>query len=168
MKNVIIAALLGVLLGATGFWFLLQGREDPAVKRAERAAERTMSQAKETVSGAAADLKAALAPKLEALELRAQDIQEELQRTGKVVRRKARDLGEAALDATADARTTAAVMAKLAADRELSALTISVNTTHGRVTLSGTVSSPELIGKTMLLALETEGVRDVISTLQVK
>jgi len=54
------------------------------------------------------------------------------------------------------------------ADRELSALSISVNTTEGVVTLSGTVSSSENVSKAMLLAMETDGVREVISTLQVK
>ena len=52
--------------------------------------------------------------------------------------------------------------------RELSALSISVNTTAGVVTLSGFVNSTEDISKAMLLALETDGVREVISTLQVK
>ena len=54
------------------------------------------------------------------------------------------------------------------ADKDLSALSISVNTTSGIVTLSGTVSSPEHISKAMLLAMETEGVREVVSTLQVR
>ncbi|MGQ9695827.1 MAG: BON domain-containing protein [Thermodesulfobacteriota bacterium] len=56
----------------------------------------------------------------------------------------------------------------LAADPDLSALSISVSTAAGRVTLSGTVGSPELIGKAVALALETEGVREVVSTLKVK
>jgi osmotically-inducible protein OsmY len=43
-----------------------------------------------------------------------------------------------------------------------------VNTTRGVVTLSGTVSSEAKIGKAMLLALQTEGVQEVISTLQIK
>jgi len=36
------------------------------------------------------------------------------------------------------------------------------------VTLSGTVASPEHISKAMLLAMETGGVREVVSTLQVQ
>jgi osmotically-inducible protein OsmY len=83
------------------------------------------------------------------------------------VRRKARDIGEAAADAAVDARATAAIKTKLAADPDLSALRISVSTTAGRVTLSGMVSSYEFIGKAMAMALDTEGVREVISTLQV-
>jgi len=36
------------------------------------------------------------------------------------------------------------------------------------VTLSGNVSNSKLIGKAMALALETDGVREVASTLKVK
>ncbi|HEY9175420.1 MAG TPA: BON domain-containing protein, partial [Verrucomicrobiae bacterium] len=71
-------------------------------------------------------------------------------------------------DATADARTTAAIKARYVADSRLSALRISVNCTDGRVTLSGTVSSVEDISHAMLLAMESAGVREVVSTLQVK
>ena len=43
-----------------------------------------------------------------------------------------------------------------------------MNTTEGVVTLSGSVNSAEDISKAMLLAMDTDGVREVISTLQVK
>lgn len=102
------------------------------------------------------------------LDLRTNDIKEELARTGQVIRRKARDAGQAIADATADARITTAIKAKLIANRELNGMGISVNTTAGIVTLSGFVGSTEQIGKAMLLAMETDGVREVISTLQVK
>jgi osmotically-inducible protein OsmY len=67
-----------------------------------------------------------------------------------------------------DARTTGTIKGKLLANRDLSAMSISVNTTSGVVTLSGAVSSPEDIGKAILLAMETDGVREVISSLQVR
>ena len=79
-----------------------------------------------------------------------------------------REAGHAIADATADARTTATIKAKLVASRDLSALNISVNTTAGVVTFSGAVSSSEDISKAILLAMETDGVREVVSTLQVK
>jgi osmotically-inducible protein OsmY len=85
-----------------------------------------------------------------------------------VVRRAATEAGHAIADATADARTTGAIKAKLVASRDLSALNISVNTTAGVVTLSGAVASPEDISKAILVAMETDGVREVVSTLQVK
>ena len=164
MKNFIIALLLGIVIGAGGYWYMQQ----PMAQKAGESAEQKASVAREAMSGAAADVKQALATKLEAWELRAEDIREELGQTGKVVRRKAHDVGDAAADAAADTRITAEIKSKLATDPNLSAMTISVNTTKGRVTLSGMVSSPELIGKAILVAMETRGVREVISTLQVK
>src|SRR5207302_5909068 len=83
----------------------------------------------------------AIQDKLRSLNLRTNDIREELSRSGQVIRRKAGEAGKAIADATADARVTAAIKAKLVADSELSALSISVNTTDGVVTLSGTVPS---------------------------
>jgi hyperosmotically inducible protein len=67
-----------------------------------------------------------------------------------------------------DARITAAIKAKLLTSKELSAWNISVNTTAGVVTLSGIVDSPDEIGRAMVIAMDAEGVREVISTLQVK
>ena len=84
------------------------------------------------------------------------------------MRKKAEQVGAVLADATADARITATIKAKLVKDPTLSALAISVNTTGGVVTLSGSVAGPEEIKQAMKLALETEGVREAISTLQVK
>jgi osmotically-inducible protein OsmY len=164
MRNLTIALLLGIIIGAAGFWYLQEERGAAMMHEAKEAA----SQGQKAVAGAAADVKQAVAARLEALELRAQDIREELERGGKVVRRKARDLGDAVTDAAADTTITAEIKAKLALDPDLSAAAITVNTTDGRVTLAGTVASPEAVGKAVLLALETKGVREVVSTLQVK
>lgn len=164
MKNIIIALLLGIVIGAGGYWFMQQ----PVTQKTGELAEQKASEARDAMKDAAADVKRTLSTKLEAWELRTEDIREEFGQTGKVVRRKARDVGDAAADTAADTRITAEIKSKLAADPDLSAMTISVNTTIGRVTLSGMVSSPELIGKAILVAMETSGVREVISTLQVK
>ena len=149
--------VLGVALGAAVFWFYSTYHNDPrwhsAGQKVEDAAKTTRDAAEE---------------KLTALHLRPEDIKDELARTGRVVRRGARDAGQAIADATADARVTGAIKAKLVGSRDLSAIDISVNTTAGVVTLSGFVSSAENIGKAILLARETDGVREVVSTLQVK
>jgi hypothetical protein len=136
----ILAFLVGIGVGAAGLWCL------------------STNQGKSTTD--------AIQEKLRVLDLRTNDFKDELAHTGQIVRRKAREAGQAVADATADARTTAAVKAKLVAN--LSSLSISVNTTGGIVTLSGPVSSTEEISKAMLLAMDTDGVREVISTLQVK
>ena len=95
-------------------------------------------------------------------------IREELSRTGRIVRRKtAKAAGEVA-EATQDVRTSAAIKARLALDPQLSALDIGVDTADGRVTLSGWVDSPEHLAKLVRLALEHEGVEEVISTVRVR
>ena len=101
-------------------------------------------------------------------ELDTDRIQEELEKTGKVIRKKAEQAGSAISDAAADARITAEIKGKFAVERDLSALKISVDTTGGVVTLAGTVSSPSAIKIAMNLALSVDGVSQVISTLQVK
>lgn len=156
MKAFIIGFLFGVIVGGGALWYVAVGKDTPTVQQAE---ERAATQAEK--------VKQSLAAKFEVLELRPEDIRQELAEQGQVLRRKARDIGEAVKDATLDARTTATIKTKLAADPDFSVLDISVTTTDGQVRLSGTTSSPELISKAMTLALETEGVREVIATIQV-
>ena len=153
----LIALMLGLAIGGAAVWFYITYRGDSRMKAAE-----------EKVSGAAKSARDAVQDELRVLDLRSEDIKDELARSGQVVRRKAREAGQVIADATADARITAAIKTKLVASRDLSALNISVNTTAGVVTLAGPVSSPEHISKAMLIAMETEGVREVISTLQVR
>ena len=153
----LLALILGAALGAAAVWFYINYRGNPTVRSAGR-----------SVENAATNALDAAQEKLRALHLTPEDIKDELARTGQVVRREAREAGNAIVDGTADARVTGAIKAKLVASRDLSALNISVNTTAGIVTLSGVVASPEHISKAMLLAMETEGVREVISTLQVR
>lgn len=155
MRTFLNGLLLGIILGAGGFWLAQQYQLGTVPK--------TRQQAVDTVQEA----KKLLDAKLEALELQSDKIQEELTVTGRVVRQKARVLGGQVADAAADAGITAAIKAKLVKNPDLSALAISVSTTDGTVTLSGKVGSPELVGKATLLALETEGVREVVAALQV-
>ena len=155
--RVLLALIIGIALGAAGVWYYgtTQGKA-----RMDAAGE----QIKDTAKSAGA----AIEDKLRVLDLRTNDIKDELTRTGRVIRKKAQEAGQAIADATADARITAAIKAKILADHDLSVLSVSVNTTGGVVTLSGTVPSAEAISKAMLLAMETSGVQEVISTLQVK
>ncbi len=152
-----LALALGIAVGGAAAWFYMAYRDHPRWHAAEQKVESTAKSARDAAQH-----------ELQALRLRPEDIKEELARTGRVVRREARSAGQAIADATADSRTTAAIKAKLLASRDLSALNISVNTTAGVVTLSGYVSSSESIAKAIILAMETDGVREVISTLQVQ
>lgn len=155
--RVILALIVGIFIGAAVVWYF--GSQQGQSRSATTAAQ---------LENAAKSARDAVEAKLRVLDLRTNDIKDELARGGQIVRRKAREAGQAIANATADARVTAAIKGKLLANRDLSALSISVNTTAGIVTLSGTVPSTEAISKAMLLAMETNGVREVISTLQVK
>ena len=155
--RILLALFVGVLIGGAAFWFYSTNQGKSTARATGEQIESTTKSARDTIQ-----------EKLKVLDLRSDDIKDELAKNGKIVRRKAQEASQAIADATVDARVTGAIKAKLLTDRELSALSISVNTTEGVVTLSGTVSSPEHISKAMLLAMETDGVREVISTLQVK
>jgi osmotically-inducible protein OsmY len=156
MKNLLIL-IVGIGVGAAAVWLYSHYHDNPRVQSTQQKVENA---AKSAVDAAQNELRV--------LRVRPEDIKDELARTGQVVRRAANDAGHAIADATADARITGAIKAKLVASRDLSALNISVNTTAGVVTLSGTVASSDLIGKAIVLAMETDGVREVVSTLQVK
>jgi osmotically-inducible protein OsmY len=155
--RVFLALIVGIIVGAAGWWYL-----------STRDGQARVHAAGDQIESAAKSARDTLETKLRVLDLRTNDIKDELAHTGEIIRRTARETGHAIADATADARTTTAIKAKLLKDHDLSAMSISVNTTAGVVTLSGTVPSTEAISKAMLLAMETDGVREVISTLQVK
>jgi osmotically-inducible protein OsmY len=144
-------------LGAAGLWYFGSSQGRSQAKEAGNQIQNAASSARDTIE-----------EKLRVLDLRTNDIKDELARGGQIIRRKARDAGQAIADATADARLTTSIKTKFLSNRDISGLNISVNTTGGVVTLSGSVSSPEEISKAMLLAMDTDGVREVISTLQVK
>jgi hyperosmotically inducible periplasmic protein len=155
--RMLFALVLGIAVGAAAVWIYSNYHNDARVQSAGQKVEDAAKSARDAATN-----------ELRVLHLRPEDIKDELARSGQVVRRAASDAGHALADATADARITAAIKAKLVASRDLSALNISVNTTAGVVTLSGAVGSHELISKAVLLAMETDGVREVVSTLQVK
>ena len=156
MKDFLVGFLFGVVLTvATGGYFV--ARNSQPVKHAQDVTASAIQHAADAIEA-----------KLAAGHLTGDDIEKELTRTGKVVRHQMSDFGAAVADAAGDARITGRIKAKYALDREIYALGISVTTTDGRVTLSGNVASAKLIGKAMMLALETEGVREVSSTLKVK
>src|ERR1035441_5729346 len=132
MKTFIVL-LVGVTLGAAAVWFYSNCRDDPRMKSAEQ-----------KVENAAKNTRDATQEKLRDLHLTSDDIKDELARTGQVVRRGARPAGQTIADATADARITTAIKGKLLASRDLSALSISVNTTAGVVTLRSDEHTSEL------------------------
>ena len=101
-------------------------------------------------------------------DIRVEDVRQEIERTGLVIRQKAAQIGTAIVESTADARVTGAIKARLLSEPGVSSMGIDVNTTGGVVTLAGSVGSHEEVAKAMKIALETDGVVKVISTLQVR
>jgi osmotically-inducible protein OsmY len=166
MRAFFTGLVLGIIFGALAFWYIQKkAQEHPeAQQRYEQAAQQSAS----NVTHAAESMSEALRAKLDTLNLNGGQIEDELSRTGQVVRRKAQDIGEAAVNAASDARAVADIKAKYAMDHSLSVWKISVSCNQGHVKLSGTVSSPDDIGKAMTLALEAPGVRDVTSTIKVQ
>src|SRR5215467_3025850 len=146
--KVVFGLVVGMAIGVAAYWYFTteQGRSN-------------LHHAGNQLESAGSSAKDAVQEQLKALNLHSNSIKDELTRTGQVMRRKAQEAGQAIADATADARLTAAIKGKFLADPDLSVISISVNTTAGVVTLSGTVSSTELIGKAIVLALEPEGVK---------
>jgi osmotically-inducible protein OsmY len=166
MRRFFNGLVVGIVLGVAGYWFVqTKSREHP---EAQQRYEAAASQAHDSATETAGHLSDAFKAKMDALDLRADQIKDELARTGKIVRRKAQDLGQTVVDEAADARIVTAIKAIYAVDRDLSVWQISVSSTQGHVTLSGTVPTPDDIGKAVALALEVDGVHDVSSTLQVK
>jgi hypothetical protein len=143
----------GLALGAVWLWMNSQSRH--AIETAGGEITTGARKLKVAVSNAVAEIPVS-------------DIREELARTGRVVRQRAGQFGDAVVDAAGNSVITASIKAKLVAEPDLSALSIHVSTTAGLVTLSGMVSSHEQIARAMRIALDTEGVREVISTLQVR
>src|SRR4051812_18578831 len=155
--RVLFGIIVGLVIGAGGVWFLGTSRGKSAVHSTGEQIENSGKSARDSIQ-----------ERLRAWDLRPEDVKEDLARTGEVIRDRARQASQAIADGSADTRITTSIKTKLLTNRETSALNISVNTTAGVVTLSGPVNSTEEISKAMVLAMDTEGVRRVISTMQVK
>lgn len=135
MKVFFAGFLTGVAMTILCGWYFYIGRHDSRVKQAQNATASAIRQAT-----------ALFETKLEAWHLTVPDIEQEFNKTGKVVRRQAREFGTAIADTASDAKITATIKTKLKLDRDLRGAEIVVSTTDGRVTLSGNVPSLKLVG----------------------
>jgi hypothetical protein len=91
------------------------------------------------------------------------DIKQDLSHTGEVIRTRTDVVG----GKISDERIVAVVKAKYILDRDLTASDIHVIVHEGRVALVGSVSSPDLVGRAVGLAMDTDGVAGVDSKLGV-
>lgn len=106
--------------------------------------------------------------KLREWNLTSDDLKRELGQAGDVIKREGKKLGSRLSDATSDLRVVAEIKAKYARDKQLSGWDIAVGSKDGHVTLGGTVTSHEQIGRAVAMALDTDGVVDVVSSLRVQ
>lgn len=151
------------------------GCERPPEKNAEpTAAERAELAVKNAVTAAAAktkevarEVKDLAAAKIVEWHLTPEEIKAEFERTGRVVRSKADAAVAKSGAALGQARIVGVIKSKLVADPRLSARAITVEAAQGTVTLTGTVPSAELVGRAVSLALDTEGVTEVVSLLAI-
>lgn len=168
MNQFIGGVIAGVILGVGGYWLFDRVSQPSAFEEVrQRPLEATTNLLR---GGGATNVPAGmrLTDRLEAMDLGPETIREEMAKTGKVVRGEPRGGEGAVVDKAADVVVVAAVKAKLLADAQMPAWDVTPQVTNGVVTLSGTVWSVDSIGRAMLIALETEGVNQVVSTLQVK
>jgi hypothetical protein len=130
-------------------------------------AEAAVKDAAAKTKAVALDAKDAIHDKLVDWKLTPADIKADLEKSGRVVRSKAATAATKTGEVFDNARVVTVINAKLVADGQLSALKINVDATDGIVTLKGTVGSVDLIGRAITLALDTEGVTQVVSLLTV-
>jgi len=142
MKRLLFGFLIGTATGAGGYWLLQQSKT-----------QSQLSEARDRVTFAA--WKAG-----KSIQEFAAEIRQELSHSSQVVREKVRVTGDS-VSATA---VTTHLKTKYLAENGLRG--VSVDTTDGTVTLSGEVATHEDIARAMKIALETDGVRKVISKLQ--
>ena len=142
MKKFLIGFLLGWIAGAVLLWYFQRAKTkselDEARDRVTYAAWKAGKSIKEFVD----------------------EIKVELSRSGQVVREKSAVVGNSVSATT----ITAAVKGKLLTESGLRG--VSVETTEGVVTLTGSVASHEDIARAMKLALETDGVTKVVYKIQ--
>lgn len=102
--------------------------------------------------------------KIQQWHLTPEDIRADLAKTGQVVRDNSREAGSR-ID---DAYLATLIKGKYVLDKDLKAFDIHIECHNGYVTLTGTVPSEALVGKAVVLALDTNGVRNVTAKLSAR
>lgn len=135
-----------------------------SANRPERAAADTRDETRAARSEARTETRDATASAGAAMDRAAQ----ETRAMGAAAADKTRELGSAAATAVDDASITAKVNAALAADRDLSAMRIDVDTRNAVVTLSGPAPSASAKERAAEVALKVKGVASVNNQLTIR
>lgn len=157
---------IGILAIIAGIYFITtKGKAiEEARKKARETKELVGDAAKDVVKGIKADTKEIV----DAVSNKSREAVVEVEDLGIVVRKKGGNLVEKTKAAANDAAITARVKTRLTKDRDLSGLDIAVSTQDGKVTLSGRADSPQEIARIIDTVLNTEGVKEVVSSITIK
>jgi osmotically-inducible protein OsmY len=153
--------LLGIAAGAAGYHYYHKPT-CAALTPGTAASVDNRTVAEKARDGAQA-AKESLSEKMVEWNLTPAEINQDLEKTGRVVRTKT----AVASQGLSNARVVAVIKGKYALEDQLSARLINVDADAGKVTLRGTAPSAELIARAIAIALETEGVTSVDSQLTV-
>src|SRR5437016_1320070 len=96
-----LAFVIGIVLGIAAIYYFKGNKESSRVESAQTQVESAQTQVESAVKSAGETIE----DKLRSLNLRSGDITNELARTGRVIRQKAREAGQAIAEASADLRT---------------------------------------------------------------
>ena len=140
----ILTLLIGVALGIAAVWYFNHNKNNSQ-----------FSTAGQEIKSTAQNAGNALSDKLRSWNLDRENITNELAHTGSVIREKAERRRQGPQRRHRRWPRHRRHQGQYVKDSDLSAWDIHVSTTDGVVTISGTVASPELIGKAMAEALET-------------
>ena len=156
MKSLLVF-LLGAVVGAFAYSLYIARKPEP-LPPPPPAALRTLG---ERAADTTTELKDHLAAKAKEWHLTPEELKQDLQKGGKIVREKASTAG----GKITDARIITVIKSKYILDRDLSAMDIKVDCTNGHVTLTGSLASFDLVTKAFFHAMDTDGVVSVTSNL---
>jgi len=170
MKKILVTfSVVGLLLAGCSKEEAEQDKQyaETTAKDAAQKTKDTATAAAAKAEDAAANAKNAIANRMAEWKLTPDDIKNDFQKSGRIVREKSKTIGQRVGESIDDARIVTVVKGKYLSDDNLSAIAISVSSDKGVVTLTGSVKSLELVGRASALALDTEGVSSVVSLLRV-
>ena len=139
MKKYLIVFILGVAVGSGTYWIFRQGQVVTELRDSK------------------------LGQKVE--ERAADRLKAEMEKDGKIVMSKPERATIPTLD---DGLLSDLIKAKIAAEPMLADAKLKFDAKSGEVTLSGTATSYEQVGRAMRLAFECDATKTVVSTIEVK
>ncbi|OGW50143.1 MAG: hypothetical protein A2Z50_06010 [Nitrospirae bacterium RBG_19FT_COMBO_42_15] len=161
-----ILMLIGMITIVLGIYYVItKGR---GIEEAKRKVGETKSLVEDTAKDVVSGIKADTREIIDAISDKSREAVVDVRELGIVVRKKGDNIIENTRSAADDAAITARIKTELAKDKGLSVLDINVSTLDRKVTLSGKVNSPQEVAKAVDIALNTKGVKEVVSAIVIK